>query len=71
MLLNGVVEKADREGRRIYLEATPDGKGIYLKMGWKVVANIVVDVEKFGGEEGQIYTNWPMIRDPQPIKGSS
>ncbi|KUJ20317.1 acyl-CoA N-acyltransferase [Mollisia scopiformis] len=63
-LLKHVLDMADREGRKVYIEATPAGHPVYLKLGFKDVDIVKVDLSRWGGKE--IGTNRIMIRDPEP-----
>lgn len=56
---------ADAEGRKVYIEATPSGHPVYLKLGFKDIDVLKVDLSKWGGKE--IGVNTIMLRDPQPI----
>ena len=48
MLLQTGLEKIDAERAKSWLEATPQGQPLYAKFGWKVVDEIVFDLEKYG-----------------------
>lgn len=63
MLLRHVLDKADQEGRKTYIEATPEGHPVYEKLGWRDVALVEVDLGKYGGEG--VGTNVCMIREPR------
>lgn len=63
MLLNQGIAVADAEGKKIYLEATTAGHPLYLKLGWKDIDLITVDLKKWGGDKPG--TNWVMMREPQ------
>lgn len=47
-LLQSGLEKIDAEGAKSWLEATPQGQPLYAKFDWKVVDEIVLDLEKYG-----------------------
>lgn len=73
MLLRYVLNMADREGRKAYIEATRPGKPVYEKLRWKTVE--VLHFESLDGEdvkagrvneEDRVGIHWVMIRDPQP-----
>lgn len=75
MLLRYVLDVADREGRRVYIEATKPGKPVYEKLGWKTVEVLhfeSLDAEdvKAGRikEEDRVGIHWVMIREPQPVR---
>ncbi|KAF5714752.1 hypothetical protein FGLOB1_3368 [Fusarium globosum] len=44
-------KEADRDGKSLSLLATPMGKGLYLKLGYRVLGSVVVQVE---GEEERV-----------------
>ena len=48
MLLQSGLDKIDAEGAKAWLEATPQGQSLYAKFGWKVVDEMVFDLEKYG-----------------------
>ncbi len=48
LLLKFELEKVDAEGRKAWLEATPQGQHLYEKFGWTYVDEIVVDLDKYG-----------------------
>lgn len=53
----------------MYIEATPIGHPLYLKHGFDDVAEVVVDLSKWGGTEKGI--NRIMIREPKPVSTAS
>lgn len=63
MLLRHGTDMADAEGRKTYIEATAKGHPVYLKLGFKDIDVVTVDLSKWGGELG---INRTMIREPQP-----
>jgi len=63
MLLRHVLDQADKEKRKTYIEATPSGHPVYHKLGFRDVALVEVDLKKYGGST--IGTNVCMIREPQ------
>lgn len=56
---------ADREGRKVYIEATPAGHPVYLKLGFRDIDAVAVDLTRWGGD--RVGTNVIMERDPQPV----
>ncbi|EPE30171.1 Acyl-CoA N-acyltransferases (Nat) [Glarea lozoyensis ATCC 20868] len=52
--------KADEEGLEAYLEASPAGKRLYEKMGFKEIGRLVVPSKKEGGED---FVECFMLRD--------
>lgn len=64
-LLKHVLEIADRENRKCYIEATNAGHPVYLKLGFHDVGAVEVDLRRWGGDV--VGVNRIMIRDPQPL----
>ncbi|KAF8867113.1 hypothetical protein BDZ45DRAFT_609269 [Acephala macrosclerotiorum] len=64
-LLKHVLDMADREGRKVYIEATPAGHPVYLKLGFRDIDVVAVDLTRWGGD--RVGTNVIMERDPQPV----
>ncbi|KAL3465024.1 acyl-CoA N-acyltransferase [Aspergillus heterothallicus] len=62
-LLHWGMERADKQQRRIYLEATTPGFPLYAKMGWRSLDKAEIDYTRWGGEGSQVLTL--MVRDPQ------
>ena len=44
-LIRWGLERADEEGSVCYLEASPDGKPVYERFGWRERERLVVDLE--------------------------
>lgn len=65
LLLKHGLSLADAEGRKTYIEATDAGRRLYLKLGWKEIGLLSVDVQKWGGSRPAI--NHLMMRDPQVL----
>jgi GNAT superfamily N-acetyltransferase len=63
-LLRWGMDLADKQQRRIYLEATTPGFPLYAKMGWKALEEAEIDYTQWGGEGRQVLTL--MARDPLP-----
>lgn len=51
-LLEWGLEKADREGLEWWIEASPAGKPLYEKLGWREVGGYGCGVEDVGLEGG-------------------
>ena len=69
MLLEEGLRSADRDGARCYIEASPKGLELYKKHGWEEVAEIVIDMDKYGGSG--IMTEKCLMRMPGTgVKGS-
>ncbi|CZT50304.1 uncharacterized protein RSE6_11261 [Rhynchosporium secalis] len=64
-LLKHVLDQADREIRKCYIEATSAGHPVYFKLGFRDVDVLKLDLKPWGGDFVAI--NRLMIRDPQPI----
>ncbi|KAK0509042.1 hypothetical protein JMJ35_008413 [Cladonia borealis] len=61
-LLQWSLEKVDADGRRVFLEATPQGHSLYAKFGWKDVDEMVFDLNAFGFN-GHVQKIICMMRD--------
>ncbi|KAL3418567.1 acetyltransferase [Phlyctema vagabunda] len=63
LLLRHVLERVDKEGKQAYLEATKAGVGLYAKLGWRKIDEMVIDTKPYGGEgvEEEVI----MMRDPK------
>jgi len=61
MLLKRVLALADAEDRRTWIEATPAGRPLYAKLGFKEINLVSVDLTKWGGKEPG--KNWGMLRE--------
>lgn len=65
-LLKHVLDMADAEGRKAYIEATAAGFPVYKKLGWKVIDKLEFDIDEKdlvkGGET--TWYNWVMMREP-------
>lgn len=49
MLLKWGTAEADRLALPCYLEASEEGKPLYVKHGWQEVGRLEVDLSKWGG----------------------
>ncbi len=61
-LLKIGMDEADRTNRSIFLVSTPNGQGLYLKMGFKEIDRFVVDPRPYGGKNEVAWIS--MRRDP-------
>ncbi|EUC38593.1 hypothetical protein COCCADRAFT_32253 [Bipolaris zeicola 26-R-13] len=66
MLLKWGLSKADELGLPGFLEASPMGKPLYERMGFRTQETMVFDLTKYGAEGED--TNTIMIREPSPTK---
>lgn len=49
-LLGYGLEKADKEGVKVFLTASPMGKLLYRKLGFEELGSLSIDLREFGGE---------------------
>jgi hypothetical protein len=63
-----MLDIADREGRKVYLEATPGGKPVYEKLHFRKVDTLDFDLSVLAKDHEGVYQITIMIRDPQPIE---
>lgn len=61
-ILKWGTNKADASQSRIYLEGTPEGVPVYLKYGWKILEEVVMDYTPFGSVGQESF--FLMMRDP-------
>jgi len=64
-LLEWGLRECDREEIEVWIDASPMGKGLYEKCGWKEVGHLDTELEQFGGE-GVLRTVC-MLRKPVPV----
>lgn len=64
ILLKHVLDLADEEGRKAYLEGLPPGYQLYLKTGFRDLGLLSFDMKGLGVEEPAVVNI--MVRDPQP-----
>ena len=62
MLLKAGLEKVDSECCKAWLEATPHGRHLYTKLGWKVIEESDLDLSKYGCG-GIMFRTTVMLRD--------
>ncbi|KAL2063635.1 hypothetical protein VTL71DRAFT_5440 [Oculimacula yallundae] len=60
-MLEWGLQLVDEEGLETYIDASPEGKGLYEKMGWRTTNVIDVDLKKWGGKD-EIETAYSMVR---------
>ena len=68
MLIGEGLADADRNNARTYIEASPSGYELYLRHGWKLVDDIVIDIDKYGGHG--VATEKLLLREPGGGYGS-
>lgn len=49
MLLRPVLEQADKENAKAFVQGSVEGVGLYLKHGWMEVDEILMDYSPYGG----------------------
>lgn len=59
-----MLDIADAEGRKCYLEATPAGKPVYEQLGFRQVDVLSFDWDELTSKRNGLYKNFIMIRDP-------
>jgi len=62
MLLRHGLAMADADSKKTYVEATELGYPVYLKLGWKEVDRLELDLKKWGQEKPGYH--WIMVREP-------
>jgi predicted N-acetyltransferase YhbS len=67
MLLAPVLELADGENAKTFIQASAEGLGLYQRFGWKQVDEMVIDFSSYGGPK-QVKTTL-LIREPRSDKG--
>ncbi|KAJ5885561.1 hypothetical protein N7495_010071 [Penicillium taxi] len=63
MLVEFGVHKADELSLPAYTEASPEGLGLYLKHGFQEVDRVTVDLEQWGGPEGDFNSYGLLYRE--------
>lgn len=64
-LLDWGLEIADRERVECWIDASPAGLGLYKKLDWKEVGEMVIDLGDWGGKEGHTETVVHLVRAVQ------
>lgn len=63
------MDKADACNARIYLEATIDELPAYVKYGWEMLEEVVLDYAMFGGAGSQMFVL--MLRQPRRYRSQA
>ncbi|KFY05751.1 hypothetical protein V492_08317 [Pseudogymnoascus sp. VKM F-4246] len=63
MLLAPVLEQADRENAKAFVQGSAQGIGLYLKHGWEEVDEILMDYSPYGGSKDVKTTL--LLREPR------
>ena len=69
-LLTTGLDLADKEGARVYIEASPQGLGLYKRLGWKVVDEFDIAFKDFGvkGPDAEVVYRHPcLMREPRSV----
>lgn len=62
-LLQPILDIADKEQRKTYIEASIKGIGLYKKMGWVEIGEIMIDQRPHGGSG--VERTGLLMREPQ------
>lgn len=65
LLLQSMVDEADKLGLPVLLESSEEGHGLYQKYGFKDVEVLEIDMSKWG--PGNMHLSWAMIREPKSL----
>jgi hypothetical protein len=65
MLMEQALADADRDSAQIFLIASPAGKGLYTKLGFRDLEEVAIDFIELGAREKVVET--AQIRDPMKI----
>ena len=61
-MLEPILALANKEGRKVYIEASKKGVGLFRRYGWVNVDTLLLDTRPYGGKT--IEETEFMIRDP-------
>lgn len=62
LLVDEGLAVADKHNAKTFIEASEKGLGLYLKHGWKLVDEIVIDMKEYGGS--MVATEACLMRQP-------
>ena len=63
-----VVDALDEgKGWRCWIDATPQGAGLYRRLGWQEVHSVTTDLEKWGGVGSDVHLG--MVREAHARRG--
>jgi len=66
-LLEWGLKRCDEEGLECWIDATDEGKGLYLKHGWEDAGGVEIDLKRWGDEKGGIMWVSNMLRKPRSL----
>ena len=64
-LLDWALKQADENGYPCYIDSSPQGLGLYKKLGWEEVGSAEIDEGDWGGERGVVDKVVYLIRPPK------
>ncbi|OTA88316.1 hypothetical protein M434DRAFT_80432 [Hypoxylon sp. CO27-5] len=67
-LLSPMLAIADNHGLKTYVEATPNGKPLYEKLGFRKVDELTFDLKKLTDKFEDIYKISIMVREPKSTR---
>ena len=59
------INKAEEKGLQVYIEATEQGLGLYLRYGMIEVDRVDVDLEPWGAKNGE-WIRYALLHKPAP-----
>lgn len=65
LLLQSMVDEADKLGLPVLLESSEEGHKLYQKYGFKDVEVLEIDMSKW--RHGIAHLSWAMVREPKPL----
>ncbi|KAI2624837.1 acyl-CoA N-acyltransferase [Hypoxylon sp. NC1633] len=63
-LMLPMLHLADVQGLKVYLEATPHGKPLYERLGFREVDQLTFDLKEITGKSEEVYKITIMVREP-------